>query len=71
VVFDDFGSGYDIMTELRGLPVDLIKLDARDGAQDWAGRGLPAGAEVAADREDGKGGQGEDRKIGRSEAKDG
>ena len=29
VAIDDFGSGYDIMTQLQGLPVDLIKLDAR------------------------------------------
>jgi FOG: EAL domain len=29
VAIDDFGSGYDIMTQLKGLPVDLIKLDAR------------------------------------------
>jgi EAL domain-containing protein (putative c-di-GMP-specific phosphodiesterase class I) len=28
VAIDDF-SGYDVMTQLRGLPVDLIKLDAR------------------------------------------
>ena len=28
VAIDDF-SGYDIMTQLQGLPVDLIKLDAR------------------------------------------
>jgi EAL domain-containing protein (putative c-di-GMP-specific phosphodiesterase class I) len=26
---DDFGSGYDVMTQLQGLPVDLIKLDVR------------------------------------------
>jgi diguanylate cyclase len=29
VAIDDFGSGYDIMAQLRGLPVDLIKLDGR------------------------------------------
>lgn len=29
VGIDDFGAGYDIMTQLQGLPVDLIKLDAR------------------------------------------
>ena len=29
VAIDNFGSGYDIMTQLQGLPVDLIKLDAR------------------------------------------
>jgi EAL domain-containing protein (putative c-di-GMP-specific phosphodiesterase class I) len=29
VCIDDFGSGYDIMTQLQGLPIDLIKLDAR------------------------------------------
>lgn len=29
VAIDDFGSGYDIMTQLQALPVDLIKLDAR------------------------------------------
>jgi len=29
VAIDDFGSGYDIMAQLQGLPVDLIKLDAR------------------------------------------
>jgi EAL domain-containing protein (putative c-di-GMP-specific phosphodiesterase class I) len=29
VGIDDFGSGYDIMTQLQGLPIDLIKLDAR------------------------------------------
>ena len=29
VAIDDFGSGYDIMTQLQGLPVDVIKLDAR------------------------------------------
>ncbi len=29
VAIDDFESGYDIMTQLQGLPVDLIKLDAR------------------------------------------
>ena len=28
VAIDDF-SGYDVMTQLKGLPVDLIKLDAR------------------------------------------
>ncbi|HKS58975.1 MAG TPA: EAL domain-containing protein [Steroidobacteraceae bacterium] len=29
VCIDDFGAGYDIMTRLQGLPIDLIKLDAR------------------------------------------
>ena len=29
VAIDDFSSGYDIMTQLQGLPVDAIKLDAR------------------------------------------
>jgi EAL domain-containing protein (putative c-di-GMP-specific phosphodiesterase class I) len=29
VGIDDFGAGSDIMTQLQGLPVDLIKLDAR------------------------------------------
>jgi EAL domain-containing protein (putative c-di-GMP-specific phosphodiesterase class I) len=29
VCIDDFGAGYDIMTQLQGLPIDLIKLDAR------------------------------------------
>jgi EAL domain-containing protein (putative c-di-GMP-specific phosphodiesterase class I) len=29
VGIDDFGSGYDIVTQLQGLPIDLIKLDAR------------------------------------------
>ena len=29
VCIDDCGAGYDIMTRLQGLPIDLIKLDAR------------------------------------------
>jgi EAL domain-containing protein (putative c-di-GMP-specific phosphodiesterase class I) len=29
VAIDDFGSGYDVVAELQGLPVDLIKLDGR------------------------------------------
>jgi diguanylate cyclase len=29
VAIDDFGSGYDVVAQLQGLPVDLIKLDAR------------------------------------------
>lgn len=29
VCIDDFRPGYDLMTQLQGLPVDLIKLDAR------------------------------------------
>lgn len=39
VCIDDFGGGYDIMTRLQGLPIDLIKLDARvTGAGVDAGR---------------------------------
>jgi diguanylate cyclase len=29
VAIDDFGAGYDIVAQLQGLPVDLIKLDGR------------------------------------------
>jgi EAL domain-containing protein (putative c-di-GMP-specific phosphodiesterase class I) len=29
VCVDDLGAGYDLMTRLQGLPIDLIKLDAR------------------------------------------
>jgi diguanylate cyclase len=29
VGIDDLGSGYDVVAQLQGLPVDLIKLDAR------------------------------------------
>jgi EAL domain-containing protein (putative c-di-GMP-specific phosphodiesterase class I) len=39
VCIDDVGPGYDVMTRLQGLPIDLIKLDARiTGAGVDAGR---------------------------------